>query len=210
MSYQIVTLKAAQKIDIENTGNRLARIIVKKGAAKAKLSESMGCIVPEISLALVQSVIADEIGKQWMKNAIAGVQDKIIRNAAENGKLALFDDRIGLGAILDAMKVENESVRFSKESIATWFADVMRQYLVEAIRAKYEGIADSKLESMLKNYLESFQIIAGRNPTMPAATKAGLIRALEFLPQDTDDATTMEIVSRLPAIPEPQVLAEML
>ena len=207
MTYQIESLKKLSKIELGN-GDRLCRII-KKGE-KSKLTESMGVIVPAVHVSILNALVSNEVGKEFLCNAVASVQDSLIRKLAEAGKLAFFDDAIDIDAMLEAMQAENETVRFSKESIAKWFISILQPVLVEAIKAKYDGIAESKLSQMLASYLASFQTLAARQPSMDSKVKASLIRALEFLPEDTDDAVTNEIASRLAVVQDASVLIEML
>jgi hypothetical protein len=207
MTYQIESLKKLSKIELGN-GDRLCRII-KKGE-KSKLTESMGVIVPAVHVSILNALVNNEVGKEFLCNAVAGVQDGLIRKLAEAGKLAFFDSAIDIDAMLEAMQAENETVRFSKESISKWFSSILQPVLIDAIKAKYDGIAESKLSQMLASYLASFQILASRQPSMDSKVKASLIRALEFLPEDTDDAVTNEIASRLAVVQDASVLIEML
>jgi hypothetical protein len=64
------------------------------------------------------------------------------------------------------------------------------------------ALPEDKVRKLAENYLTSFQLLAGRNPTMPNAIKAGLIRALEFLPEDHDSVTANEIATRLATVTE--------
>lgn len=209
MAYQIESLKSLAKKELES-GFRLSRVIAKKGKIGNKTMESQGVIIPVIGINVLNTLVNDPIGKEFLINSVAGIQDSIIRKMVENGKLAFYDEQIGFSALITAMQSENESVRFSKDSIQKWFIEIMSPILDEKIAEKYSGIAESKKAAMLNGYLTSFQILAQRQPTMSKEIKAGLIRAMEFLPQDQDDPVTIEIATRLPSVQEPQVLAEML
>lgn len=209
MAYQIESLKVVAKKEIVE-GMRVSRIIAKKGQIGNKTMESQGVVVPVVAVNVVNTLLSDDTGREFLCNAVAGVQDGIIRKLVENGKMAFFDEQIGISALIDAMRVENETSRFSKDGIAKWFDAVMVPVLREKIVEKYAGIAESKIADMLRGYLQSFQILAGRTPSMPNKVKAGLVRALEFLPQDTDDAMTLEIGTRLAAVSEAAVMLDML
>ncbi len=209
MTHQIESLKKLSKIEL-GTGDRLCRIIAKGGKIGAKTMESQAAIVPVVAVSILNSLVNDPVGREYLCNAVADVQDSIIRSLVEKGKLAIFEEQIGLSAIIDAMKATNESQRFSKESIKAWFDAHMVIPLTDAIVAKYAGIDNAKVNKMLAQYLDSFQVLAGRNPSMPAAIKNGLIRALEFLPDDHDTATATEIVTRLQNVQEPTAMLGML
>ena len=210
MTYQIDNLKKLSKLDL-GAGDRLVRVIAKGGKIGKKVTESQGVIIPALRLNHINAILSSEIGQEYLINAVQNMQDSIIRKLVESGKMSIFDGQIETDAILTAMQAENESVRFSKESISKWFADLMKPLLQEKIVEKYgDGISSSKLDQMLDSYLKSFQILAQRQPSMNNQIKAGLIRAMEFLPQDQDDAVTVEIATRLSTVSEASVLVEML
>lgn len=210
MTYQIESLKKLAKLEL-GAGDRLVRVIAKKGTIGKKAIESQGCIIPTVSIGMLNTLLNDPVGKEYLQGCIASVQDALVRKAVENGKMAIFDDTIGIGAMLDAMRATNESVRFSKESIKVWFDEFMKDALATAIRNKFSNAAEDKIESMVSNYLASFQILAQRNPSMSKEVKAGLIRAMEIaLPEDHDSVTGEEIATRLSAVQEASVMLEML
>lgn len=199
--YNVESLKVIAKKEIPAT-MRLARIIFKKDRKTGEEKDSKGLWVNAIGDAMVQVIAADVRGSEFLRNAISGVQDAIIRKHIENGKLVISADEIDVENILATMSAVNETERFSKESIKTWFFEYMAVPLCAAIRSKMAGISDSKVTQLLDNYLVSFQLLAGRNPTMNNDVKAGLIRAMEFLPEDHDSATAQEIARRLADVQE--------
>ena len=199
--YNVESLKVIAKKDVP-ASNRLARIIFKKDRKTGVEKDSKGLWVPAITDNLVQVVASHETGAEYLRNVIAGVQDGIIRKLIENGKLTISSDEIDVDHIIAAMAAANETERFSKESIKLWFVEHMLLALTAAIRNKMTGISDSKLTQLLANYLDSFQVLAGRNPSMNNDVKAGLIRAMEFLPEDHDSATAQEIARRLAEVQE--------
>ena len=207
MAYQIESLKKLAKLEL-GSGDRLARII-KKGE-KSRLTESVGTIVPKVHISMLNTLMSDEVGQEYLRGCVESVQDAIIRRLAEAGKMALFDEQIGIAAILDTMKASNESQRFSKEAIKVWFEENMQGVLCEKIEEKNPGISEDKLLRMVAAYLESFQILAGRNPSMDDKVKAGLLRAMEFLPEDHESAVAVEIVERLQTVKKPEAMLEML
>jgi hypothetical protein len=209
MTYQIENLKKLSKIEL-GTGDRLVRVIAKKGMIGKKRMESQGVIIPAVSVSMLNALVNSEVGREYLCGAVAGVQDALVRRAVEAGKMALFAEQFDLDAIEAAMRAANESGRFSKESIKVWFDEYLRDPLAAAIRAKMGAIADDKVEKLCGNYLASFQLLAGRDPTMSNAVKAGLIRALEFLPEDHDTVTGNEVATRLATVQEAsEVLAAL-
>ena len=207
MTYQIESLKKLSKLELSN-GDRLARII-KKGE-KSRLAESVGVVLPQVHISLLNALMSYEVGQEYLRGCVESVQDAIIRKLAEAGKMALFDDQIGIATILDAMRASNESQRFSKEAIKVWFEENLQGILCEKIEEKNFGISEDKLLRMVAAYLESFQILAGRNPSMDDKVKAGLLRAMEFLPEAHESAVAIEIVERLQAVKKPEAMLEML
>ena len=207
MTYQIESLKKLSKLELNN-GDRLARII-KKGE-KSRLTESVGTIVPKVHISMLNALMSNDVGQEYLRGCVENVQDAIIRKLAEAGKMALFDDQIGITALLDAMRASNESMRFSKEAIKVWFEENLQGILCEKIEEKNPGISKDKMLRMVTAYLESFQILAGRNPSMDEKVKAGLLRAMEFLPDDHESAVAIEIVERLQAVKKPEAMLEML
>ncbi len=199
MAIQITTLKAAQKIELgDNT--RLVRIIAKKGMIGNRTMESQGCILGSLSANALQLIMANDAGKEYLLNAVYSVQDGIVRKLVENGKMAIFEEQISIDAILNAMQSENESGRFSGKTIEQWFNDVMTPVLTVALNEK--GYS-AQCDKLLKSYKESFMILAQRNPSMSQSIKAGLIRALELLPDDAQEyAVTLEIARRLADVQE--------
>ncbi len=194
MSYQIIALKEAAKRGEPAAGMRLARIIAKaveieKGQPKAaqidgRKIESQAVLVPAVSLGMIQSILADEVGKEWMKQQVAAVQDGLIRRAIAVGKNSIFDDQIEVGALLAAMQQQEAAVRFSKESIAIWFDSDLRMLLAAAISEKLPGISSDKLDRLIAGYRSDFQSLAAREVFMAPQTKAKLTKALALLPDD--------------------------
>ena len=199
--YNIESLKIIAKKEVP-AANRLARIVLKKDRKTGVEKDSKGVWVPAVTDNMVQVVASHETGAEYLRNVIAGVQDALIRRLIEQGKLVVSSDEISIESIIAAMAAANETERFSKESIKSWFVEYMTPALTAAIRDKITGISDSRLNKFLANYLDNFQVLAGRNPSMNNYVKAGLIRAMEFLPEDHDSATAQEIARRLAEVQE--------
>lgn len=204
--YNVEALKAISKKEVPE-GFRLARVIYKTDKKTGIEKESKGLHVAAISNNLLQVCCNDEAGSEFLKSAIAGVQDAVIRRLVDAGKLSIFEGEIDYSEILREMKLANESsgARFSKETIAAWFAEYLLEPLQLQIKAKMQGISDSKLKQLTDNYLASFQILAGRNPSMKDEVKASLIRAMEFLPEDHDSAVALTLAEKLAAVSEASI-----
>jgi hypothetical protein len=202
MTYQIENLKKLSKLELGN-GDRLVRIIAKGGKVENRVIESQGVIIPSLGINAIQLVLNNDAGKEYLLNSLYSIQDSIIRKLIANGKNAIFDQQIDIEQMLIAMQEANETQRFSKETIKKWFDGIMLQYLESALQAKGYG---NQAEKLIKNYLESFSILAQRNPSMNASIKAGLVRCMELLPADQDDAVTVEIARRLSEVQEPSAM----
>lgn len=213
MTYAVHSLKAVNKMEIAE-GSRISRITFKsRKDADGKVvpaKEALGCVIPALGVSMIQALSTEAAGREYLIGCIERVQDALIRRATEAGKLQIFDDQIGLGAMLAWMTEENAVQRFSKESIKVWFDTYLREVLEARVAAKLQGIAPDKLQQAVDSYLASFQVLAGRAPTMSNAVKTGLIRALELLPEGHDTATGNEIASRLAAVTDAAALVDLL
>lgn len=202
--YNVESLKVISKKEVPAT-MRLSRVIFKKDRKTGIEKDSKGLFVSDVTNNLLQLISGDERGAEFLKGKIAEVQDSLIRKLIDAGKVVINADEIDYEKILAAMAATNESVRFSKESIAAWYKEYLQDALGAAIRAKMPGITQAQMDKLLGNYLESFQILAGRNPSMNNEIKAGLIRAMEFLPEDHDSVVACTIAEKLANVTEASV-----
>ncbi len=205
MTYTIETLKKLSKVEL-GTGDRLCRVIAKKGMIGSKQMESQAAILPAVSINTVQQLLMNDAGKEWFCNAVAKLQDELVRNRIAAGHMSVYDNHIDSDSILTLMESENSVQRFSKESIAVWFKNVLSTPLRAAIVDKMPAASDAVIDKLLGNYLESFQVLAGRNPSMKAEVKAGLLRALDFVPADHESVTAIEVIRRLNDVTEATVI----
>lgn len=199
MTYAINTLKIESKKELDSN-SRLVRIIAKGGKVENRVIESQGIIIPALSINAIQLVLNNPVGAEFLLNSVYSVQDSIIRKLIANGKNQIFDAEFSIEKIIESMNELNETTRFSKESIAKCFDSIIKPVLESALVEKGYG---NQADKLVKNYLESFQILAGRNPSMNANIKAGLVRCLELVPEaQQDDATLVEIARRLSEVQE--------
>lgn len=197
MTYIIENLKTASKKELGAT-ERLCRVIAKSGKVENRVIESQGVILNKLSVNSISVIANNEAGAEFLLNAVYGVQDGIVRKLVAAGKMSVFDEQIGIDAILAAMAESNEVSRFSTKSIAAWFESDMKPVLSAALQAK--GFNGAAMDKMLSNYLASFQVLAGRNPSMDTTIKAGLIRALELLPEGYESVTCNTIAEKLATV----------
>ena len=172
-----------------------------------KKGKSGLCIkVNALSDAVLNVVYVDAIGKQFLINAIDKVRSEIASSLNKDGK-QITDDKIGVTAILAAMKASVESQRFTKESIKVWFDEHLAALLQNAIESKYVGITSDKVLKMVNDYCDAFQMLASRAVNgkyeMKTDIRNGLLRVLELLPEDHDTVTGNEIATRLDNTIEP-------
>ena len=103
MTYQIESLKKLSKVEL-GSGDRLCRIIAKGGKIGNREIESQGVIIPAVSVSILNALINDDNGREYLCNAVASVQDAIIRKLIEQNKSAVFDNQFDLSAIIAAMQ----------------------------------------------------------------------------------------------------------
>lgn len=196
MTYQITSLKTAQKLENQiNVNERIARLIAKtvtdkKTGAKSTaidgraVTESMAVIVPRVSLGDVQFILSTDDGKEWIKSQVEKLQDGILRGLYAAGKNAVFDEQFRNDALIKAMQAEEATTRFSKDSIAVWFQNDLEPLLVAAIQTKFAGMSQDKLDRLVAGYLADFQTLAAREVFMAIEIKNKLTKALALLPDD--------------------------
>ncbi len=205
MSATAYTVKNTKDLDKDmdmavNTILPISRTDGKKG--KSGLCIVVSCISdPVLSL-----VSVNPIGKQFLINSLDDLRSRMASAINKNGG-TITSDRIGIDAMLAAMGKENESQRFTKESIATWFAEYLEPVLCDRIKNRNSGIAADKLDKAVSGYLVSFQILANKpdNRNMAKEIRAQLLTALSLLPEDHDTVTAEEIAARLEVVSEASV-----
>jgi hypothetical protein len=202
MSATAYTVKNTKDLDKDmdmgiNTILPISRTDGKKG-------KSGLCIVaPCVSDAVLSLVSVNPIGKQFLINALDDLRSRMASAINKNGGM-ITSDRIGIDAMIATMSKENESQRFTKESIAVWFAEYLEPVLCDRIKNRNSGIAADKLDKAVAGYLVSFQILANKpdNRNMSKEIRAQLLTALSLLPEDHDTVTAEEIAARLEVVSE--------
>ncbi len=206
MAYQIENLTRFKKVE-PKAGERIARLLAKKGSIEGRSMESQGVIVPVVSLAMLNALVSDTAGQQWLRGRVQDVQDSLIRKMIGAGKASFFDDQIGLDACLRVMTADMESTRFSKESIKVWFDSSLRSLLAARLSEKNPAMQASVVQKLCDQFMERFMSLAGRNVSMDLKTKDQLLKALELLPEDHESATAAEVLERLNEVGEDSGIA---
>lgn len=206
MAYQIEALTRFKKVEAA-AGERVSRLLAKKGVIEGRTVESQGVLIPVVSLAMLNGITADVNGQQWLRSKVQDVQDALIRKMIGAGKVSFFDDQIGIDACLRVMAAEMESTRFSKESIKVWFDGSLRGLLAARLSEKNPAMQQSVILKLCDQFLERFVSLAGRNVSMDLKTKDQLLKAIELLPADHESATATEIMERLQEVGEDSGIA---
>ena len=196
MAYQIKPLKGMKKEE-PRAGERLARLLAKKGQIEGKTTDSMGVIVPVVGVSFLNGIMADSNGQQWLRQQVEGVQDLLIRRAIGAGKLAIFDDAIDVGACLRVMTSSLESTRFSAAAVKAWFDAHLRERLQQRLLEKNPAMQQSVVQKLADQFCDSFCSLTGKNPTMSNKTKEAIVKAMELLPEDHESAVAEELMERM-------------
>jgi hypothetical protein len=120
----------------------------------------------------------------------SGIASGIHKN---NGSIT--SDKIGIDAILAAMKMAEQSQRFSKESIGSWFDEVLDPLLGAAITAKLPGISADKMDKLIAGYKSDFQLLAAREVMISNEIKVKLEKAMMLLPDDYESVAVSEKIA---------------
>jgi hypothetical protein len=123
----------------------------------------------------------------------------VINEPESAGKQAIFDEQIGVGAILEAMATVNAAQRFSKESIAGWFKADLLPLLVNAIKVKLPSISQDKIDSICDGYLRDFQLLAAREVMLSNEVKIKLEKAMMLLEDGYENPVSEKISEKLSA-----------
>ena len=206
MAYQIEALTRFKKVEPQ-AGERIARLLAKKGMIEGRAVESQGVLLPVVSIGMLNALVSDTAGQQWLRARVQDVQDSIIRRLIGAGKASFFDDQIGIYAVLRVMSSELESTRFSKESIKVWFDGSLRSLLAARLSEKNPAMQSSVVQKLCDQFLERFMSLAGRNVSMDLKTKDQLLKAIELLPEEHESATAAELLERLQEVGEDSGIA---
>lgn len=158
-------------------------------------------VVPEVSDAVVAVVQNGVEFASWLVASINDLRSGIASGINKKGDV-ITSDKLGVSAILAAMKAATESQRMTKEAIGTWFDADMVALISTRIKSKMVGIADDKVAKLVEGYKLRFQSLSGRDVSMADAVKAQLIVALELLPEGYENVIAEKITEKLTEVAE--------
>jgi len=158
-------------------------------------------VVPVVSDSVAALVASSEIGRAWIVDHIDGLRSKIASGVHKAGE-TITSDKLGIEALLAAMKLETESQRMTKDAIGTWFDSDLAPLVAARLQERMQGIAADKLAKLVDGYKTGFQILAGRDPSMSEPIKTSLQRALELLPEDYDSVIATKVAEKLAVVTE--------
>ena len=186
-----------QKSEASLTILPIARTDGKKG-------KSGFCIVvPQVSDSVLHLVTTSDIGKAWIVDCINDMRSKLASSINKAGQ-TITSDKLGIDALLAAMKAESESQRMTRDAIGAWFDSDISSIIAEKVKEKMPGIANDKLAKVLESYKENFQKLAGRDISMPNVVRDNLLRAMEFLPAGYDSVIGGKVLEKLASVTEAQ------
>jgi hypothetical protein len=181
-------------------GFRVSRII-NKG------SQSFGVVIPEVSDALLNTLVGNPIGAEYLKGCIAVAQDKVIRPLAKYEGAAVKSDEIGFTSLINFMQQDNNAGRLSKDSISKWFDDTLAAKLTEAFKVKMPEVETAAMTAILKSYKLVFETLAQREPILEATKKANIEKALALV--DDEDIMANKLAEKLERIKDSYDLASL-
>ena len=176
-----------------------------------KKGKSGLCIVVPVTSDAVVSVVQNGVEfAPWLVAAIDDIKSRIA-SAINKKQEAITSDKLGVAAILAAMKAETESQRMTKEAIGTWFDADLAPAIAARIVEKMTGIAADKVAKLVEGYKLRFQSLAGRDVSMDDKVKAQLITALELLTEEQGDSViALKVMEKLTEVSEAtEVLAAL-
>ena len=185
------------------TGQRLAKVTYKVNKDTGVKPDSKCVSIPVLSWNEVQPHVSTLSGV--ILAAVHTAQDKLIREAVENGKTEVSGESIRLEAVIEAMIAESTG-RITGEVIRGWFKDSLQEPLMIAFASKLGIPEDSsptpaqekKLEQVLKGYEDSFSKLASGAATFTQLQKDNMLKALDLVAGDgSDDPLVDRFIARL-------------
>jgi hypothetical protein len=113
------------------SGQRLAKVIAKPGKRKADtdgLTQSMAVSIPLFSLDQITAAIPNLTVQ--IQELIEDAQDKIIREAVEEGKRVILDSEISIDAVVSFLNAVSKGNRLTKEIVQQWFVDSYAEHFM--------------------------------------------------------------------------------
>lgn len=190
------------------TGQRLIVTVAKAdkdGNYGQNLQQTMATSVPVLAasaidwtLARVQSACCEYL--QGVQNRIVGTRIK------EDGLKSHRDEDLSVDAILAHLDAEASGDKWDSLRIASWFADVLGDYVGAKILERNPDCDNTALEKFLLLNQDAFvTACTGRKVSVKAAETA--LARLELLPEDKRDRAALKFIKRMQDIISPPVVA---
>jgi hypothetical protein len=153
------------------TGQRLAVIGFKGGDIKSQ------CVsIPELEVSEDEYVQLKPYVIAWLQ----GEQDKLIRAAIITGARTVATSQIDVISIMEALDVESESSRLTKDMISTWFDASLSAPLADALRAKAPQATPEQIAGALTGYKDKIASLSGGRVSMSEDVLVLLGKALAY------------------------------
>jgi len=200
MSTMYPVVKTAEAIVNEGlTTLNVARTDGKKGKSGSVI------VVPVLSDSVLFLIQGADVGKAFIVDAIDALRSRIASSINSKGN-TITSDKLGIDAILAAMKLETESQRMTKDSIGIWFDDDLLALMKARFAVKLPGISDGKMAGITYQYRCKFQSLAGRDGFIPDAVKSQLVTAMELLPAEYESVIGTKLLEKLTAVTDDSML----
>ena len=127
------------------TGQRLSKVSYKTISDK---TNPLYGIKRESKCVSIPLVSAEEVRNNMVAltphivEFLMGVQDKIVREAVDNGSLNIAMESISIGACIGYLEENNESGRLTKESVSAWFNEQIQDNLAMVLMEKL-GVSET-------------------------------------------------------------------
>jgi len=158
-------------------------------------------VVPVVSDSVVTLVQNDEHGKQWIANHIDAVRSMIASKLNKAGEV-ITSDKLGITAILAAIKEDTENQRMTKESIGIWFDADLADAIGARVKELMTGISEDKVKAIVAGYKAQFQSLSARDVSMKDTVRDQMIRALELLGEDYESPIGTKVAAKLATVTE--------
>lgn len=192
---------------------KTAEAIVGEGFTTLNISRTDGkkgksgsvIVVPGLSDSVLFLIQGADVGKAFIVDAVDALRSRMASSINGKGN-TVTSDKLGIDAILAAMKLETESQRLTKDSIGAWFDTALLHLMQARFAVKLPGISDLKMANITDQYRAKFQSLAGRDGFIPDAIKSQLVTAMELLHEDYESIIGTKILEKLTAVTDDSML----
>jgi hypothetical protein len=136
-----------------DAGYRLSRQIAKKdkNGNFGALKESFGVIVPD-NLSVIEGCKFESV-KEYLKDRLCELQDKVIRKLLEGGETTIHHNKIGYAALAEFAESSEGIGKLSAEKIGNWF----EQEIAVAVDVVFCTQVGKELEHLSNEQKEQLQ-----------------------------------------------------